>query len=72
MTPSLVLGLELAYWQETVIRVLLGLVALLLLTGGVSTIAGSAGLAAAFLGFASGAGGGGAGTSAATRAFWSA
>lgn len=27
-------GLELAYWQETIIRVLLGLVALLLLTGG--------------------------------------
>ena len=35
MTPSIVLGLELAYWQETTIRVLLGLVALLLLTGGV-------------------------------------
>ena len=35
MTQSLVLGLELAYWQQTVIRVLLGLVALLLLTGGV-------------------------------------
>ena len=29
-----ILGLELAYWQETTIRVLLGLVALLLLTGG--------------------------------------
>lgn len=35
MTSSYILGLELAYWQETTIRVLLGLVALLLLTGGV-------------------------------------
>ncbi len=35
MTQSLVLGLELAYWQETILRVLGGLVALLLLTGGV-------------------------------------
>ena len=35
MTPTLMFGLELAYWQETIIRVLLGLVALLLLTGGV-------------------------------------
>jgi NADH-quinone oxidoreductase subunit H len=35
MNASLVLGLELAYWQETIIRVLLGLTALLLLTGGV-------------------------------------
>jgi NADH-quinone oxidoreductase subunit H len=35
MTTSIILGLELAYWQETAIRVLLGLVALLLLTGGV-------------------------------------
>jgi len=34
MTPT-ILGLELAYWQETTIRVLLGLAALLLLTGGV-------------------------------------
>jgi len=29
------LGLELAYWQQTVIRLLAGLVAVLLLTGGV-------------------------------------
>jgi len=35
MTPTLMFGLELAYWQETIIKVLLGLVALLLLTGGV-------------------------------------
>ena len=32
---SAVLGLELAYWQSTLIRVLAGLVAVLLLTGGV-------------------------------------
>jgi len=32
---DLALAIELAYWQETLIRVLLGLVALLLLTGGV-------------------------------------
>lgn len=32
---TLLLGLELAYWQETILRLLGGLVALLLLTGGV-------------------------------------
>lgn len=32
---QVVLGLELAYWQQTLIRVLAGLVAVLLLTGGV-------------------------------------
>lgn len=32
---ALLVGLELAYWQETVLRILGGLVALLLLTGGV-------------------------------------
>lgn len=35
MTQSFLLGLELAWWQQTTLRVLLGLVALLLLTGGV-------------------------------------
>ncbi|MGB6057694.1 MAG: complex I subunit 1 family protein [Microthrixaceae bacterium] len=35
LTQHAVLGLELAYWQQTIIRVLLGLVALLGLTGGV-------------------------------------
>lgn len=34
-TAASVLGLELAYWQETTLRVLGGVVALLLLTGGV-------------------------------------
>jgi NADH-quinone oxidoreductase subunit H len=35
MTPAGTLALELAYWQQTTIRVLVGLVAVLLLTGGV-------------------------------------
>ncbi len=35
MTPAGILALELAYWQQTTIRVLVGLVAVLLLTGGV-------------------------------------
>ncbi|HTN99823.1 MAG TPA: complex I subunit 1 family protein [Microthrixaceae bacterium] len=35
LSQHAVLGLELAYWQQTILRVLLGLVALLGLTGGV-------------------------------------
>lgn len=35
MTQTLLVGLELAYWQQTVIKVLVGVAALLLLTGGV-------------------------------------